>query len=123
MRARGRYWFARQKPGDLAISDWVVAEVSSALSIKLRLGAISAVERAEVLAAFGRLSDRSFVVLPIDRAQFRNAARLADLSELALRAADALHVAIALDHGATLCTLDQRLADAASAVGVQVETI
>ena len=100
-----------------------MAEVSSALSIKLRLGAISAVERAEVLAAFGRLSDRSFVVLPIHRAQFRNAARLADLTEFGLRAADALHVAIALAHGATLCTLDQRLADAAIAVGVQVETI
>jgi hypothetical protein len=36
-----------------------------------------------------------------------------------LRAGDALHLAICADHGATLCTLDRRLGDAASALGVK----
>jgi predicted nucleic acid-binding protein len=36
-----------------------------------------------------------------------------------LRAGDALHLAICATHGATLCTLDQRLSDAGSALGVE----
>jgi predicted nucleic acid-binding protein len=36
-----------------------------------------------------------------------------------LRAGDALHLAICVDHGATLCTLDRRLSDAGSVLGVK----
>jgi predicted nucleic acid-binding protein len=36
---------------------------------------------------------------------------------LGLRAGDALHLAICADHRVTLCTLDQRLSDAASLLG------
>jgi len=35
------------------------------------------------------------------------------------RAADALHLAICADHGATLCTLDRRLSEAGPALGVK----
>jgi len=38
---------------------------------------------------------------------------------LALRAGDALHLAICADHGATLCTLDRRLSEAGSTLGVK----
>ena len=47
------------------------------------------------------------------------AARFADQYELGLRAGDALHLAICVDHGATLCTLDRRLSGAGSALGVK----
>lgn len=120
---RVREWLAAQAPDNLVISDWVVTEVSAALSMKLRLGTILATERAKSLAAFARLSDRSLRLLPVERAQFRTAARLADQSNLGLRAADALHVAIALDHGAAICTLDRRLAEAAETIGVEAEMI
>ena len=50
--------------------------------------------------------------------EFRVAARIADQHKLGLRAGDALHLAIAADHGATIATLDKRLADAALALGV-----
>jgi predicted nucleic acid-binding protein len=50
---------------------------------------------------------------------FRTAARFADQHVLGLRAGDALHLAICADHGATLCTLDRRLANAGSALGVK----
>ena len=36
-----------------------------------------------------------------------------------MRAGDALHLAICADHGATLCTLDRRLAEAGPALGVK----
>ncbi len=37
---------------------------------------------------------------------------------MGLRAGDALHLAICANQGATLCTLDRRLIDAATALGV-----
>jgi uncharacterized protein len=59
----------------------------------------------------------------VEREDFRVAARLADQSELNLRAGDALHLAICANHGASLCTLDRRLAEAAPRVGVPVREL
>jgi len=120
---RSLAWLARQDAGTLAISDWVATEVSSALSIKIRTGAISESQRADALAGFRRLAGRSLTVLSVERSHFSLAARLADQHALTLRAADALHLAVALDHGLTLCTLDQNLAEAAGLVGVRVEAV
>ncbi len=76
--------------------------------------------RADALAAFARLCTECVGVVPVSRSQFRTAARYADQYASGLRAGDALHLAICADHGSTLCTLDRRLADAASALGVAV---
>jgi uncharacterized protein len=40
-----------------------------------------------------------------------------------LRAGDALHLAICADQGATLCTLDRRLSDAGSKLGVKTQLL
>ena len=116
---RMQTWLGEQDPDQLAISGWVAAEFSSALSIKLRSGQIEAVHRADALAAFTRLSRDSFTILPVSGLQFRAAARFADQHLLGLRAGDALHLAVCADHGATLCTLDRRLGDAGAALGVK----
>jgi predicted nucleic acid-binding protein len=116
---RMQSWLSQQPEGDLVISDWVATEFSSALSIKLRARHIEAAHRAEALAMFTRLATDSFVVVPVSRLQFRTAARFTDQHMLGLRAGDALHLAICADHGATLCTLDQRLSGAGSALGVK----
>jgi uncharacterized protein len=115
---RMQYWLEQQREEDLAVSDWVVTEFSSALSIKLRTGQIGPGHRAEVLAMFTRLIADSFITLPVSRLDFRMAARLADQHALGLRAGDALHLAICGHHGATLCTLDRRLSDAVSVLGI-----
>jgi hypothetical protein len=112
-------WLGEHEPDRLAISDWVATEFSSALSIKLRTGQIEAGHRADALAIFTRLATDSFAILPVSSLQFRTAARFADQHALSLRAGDALHLAICADHGATLCTLDRRLGEAASALGVK----
>jgi uncharacterized protein len=112
-------WLGQQTEDDLAISDWAVTEFSSALSIKLRAGRIEPAHRAESLAVFTRLTTESFAIVPVSRLQFRTAARLANQHALGLRAGDALHLAICADHGATLCTLDRRLDDAGSALGIK----
>jgi uncharacterized protein len=112
-------WLGAQVADDLAISDWVTTEFSSALSVKLRSGQIEPPYRAEVLATFARLSADSLAVLPIAASQFRTAAHFADQYALGLRAGDALHLAVCADHGAMLCTLDRRLGTAGPALGVQ----
>jgi predicted nucleic acid-binding protein len=121
--SRMQSWLGEQEPAELTISEWVATEFSAALSIKIRTGQIDAHHRAEALAAFTRLSTESFEILPISGAQFRTAARFADQYALGLRAGDALHLAIAVDHGATIVTLDHRLAEAATALGVSARLV
>jgi predicted nucleic acid-binding protein len=65
---------------------------------------------------FARLKAESLTVVPITREHFLAAALLVDQYDIGLRAGDALHVAIAAALGATICTLDKRLSDAAVAV-------
>jgi predicted nucleic acid-binding protein len=111
-------WLGRQASDELAISDWITTEISSALSIKLRMGQIEVAQRAEALATFARWAAESFAFLPISGVHFRVAARFADQHALGLRAGDALHLAVCADHGATLCTLDRRLGESGLALGV-----
>lgn len=117
---KSQNWLGAQDAQELAISDWVVTEFSSALAIKLRTGQLGPDHRASALAAFTRLVVNTFRVLPVEREAFRTAARLVDLPTANLRGADALHLAICVEHGATLCTLDRGLAVAAPLVGVEV---
>jgi predicted nucleic acid-binding protein len=116
---RIQHWLGQQPADELTISDWVVTEFSSALSIKLRTGQIAAAHRADVLAAFTRLATESFTVVSVSRLQFRTAARFVEQHVSGFRAGDSLHLAICADHGATLCTLDRRVSDAGSALGVK----
>jgi hypothetical protein len=112
-------WLGAQIPENLAVSDWVATEFSSALSIKLRSGQLEPADRAQALAMFTRLCADSLAVSPLSRTQFRRAARFADQYALNLRAGDALHLAICADRGDELCTLDRRLAEAAAVLGVK----
>ncbi len=97
----------------------MTTEFSSALSVKLRTRQIGPIHRADALAVFNRLATDSFTVVPVFRLQFRTAARFVEQHTLGLRAGDALHLAICADHGATLGTLDRRLSDAGSVLGIK----
>jgi predicted nucleic acid-binding protein len=107
----------------LAISDWVTAEFSAALSIKLRMGTMTLEKRAAALVWMARMSRDSFMVLPVSAACFHLAAHFADNYATGLRAADALHLAICAENGLTLYTLDQRLAAAGPALGVPTQLL
>jgi hypothetical protein len=102
-------WLEKQDVANLAISEWVITEFSSALSIKMRTGQLTAPNRAAALSKFAGLVAEAFSVLPISAEEFRTAARFADQYKLRLRAGDSLHLAICASHGATLCTLDRDL--------------
>jgi len=107
----------------LIISDWVVTEFAAALSVKLRTAAIDEPVRTAIDEKFDALRQQVLRTVPISSSHFHMAAQFARRTQLGLRAGDALHVAIAAEAGAAICTTDKRLASAAAEVGVTVEFV
>jgi predicted nucleic acid-binding protein len=101
-----------------ATSDWALAELASALSIKQRTGDLTQAGRGVADRVLARFIEENVEVLGVHRADFRTAARLSAQPEPPLRAADALHLAVAARHGAVLHTLDDQQAVAGLAHGI-----
>lgn len=116
-------WLARQNAHELVISDWVMTEFSSALSIKVRTGQLGSEHRADALALFRSMAATSLTVVPVSRLDFTAAARFSDRHETGLRAGDALHLAIVANHGFRLVSLDRVLSAAARDLGVSTQPI
>jgi predicted nucleic acid-binding protein len=116
--ARLQAWLAGCDPNHLHISDWVITEFASALSLKIRTGQIGDEDRARARGGFNQLRQDSLTCLTVGPEHFRAAAAIADNAALGLRAGDALHLAVAADHGLQLHTLDRRLAEGGVALGI-----
>ena len=116
-------WLRAVEGEALTVSDWVVAEFSSAVSLKVRTGQIDEGGRSaarRLLAGLLRDSLDVSAIVPID---FAAAGRFCDDASLGLRASDALHLAVAARSGASLCTLDRVQAQAGAALGLDVQHI
>lgn len=112
-------WLTLHGSADLA---WVVTGLASAPPV-IRMGQLRAEDRAKAAGLFTRLQAESLVVVPVTRGHFLTAVRFADQSGWGLWVGDALHVAVAAGLGATLSTLDKRLAEAAVALGVIADMV
>jgi uncharacterized protein len=114
---RIRAWSDQIESGSLYISPWVTTEVSSALSIKVRTGAIAIELREAAMMTYETLVRDSLTVVSVTDAHFETAARYIDHVDIGLRGGDALHLAVSHAHSLTLATLDKRLAEAGIQLG------
>ena len=102
-------------------SDWVVTEFASALSIKVRRGELSARQARAAWKDFDAFCDSGLRVLPVSREALRHAATMALNAASGLRSGDSLHLAMALEAGASaVSTADETLGKNAKAKGLGV---
>lgn len=100
------------------ISDFTSAEVSSAVSKRVRMGRESAKVANLRLLAFDRFKLNFPDKATVASNDISTAERLVRAFELKLRAPDAVHAAVCLRHNYQLATLDTNLAYAARLLGV-----
>ncbi len=100
-----------------------MTEFAAALSVKTRTAAIGEPVRAMIAEQFETLRQQALRTVPVSSSHFHLAARFAGRSQLGLRAGDALHVAIAAETDAAICTTDRRLATVAADLGVATELV
>jgi uncharacterized protein len=110
-------WIGAREAGSLFISPWVSTEISSALSIKQRVGNLAPDTREAAKQGYLVFVQQSVNVLSITDAHFVTAATFADRAEIGLRSGDALHLAVSHAHSLTLATLDKHLAEAGPKLG------
>ena len=103
-------WFAGLQ--DMPVSsDWLLAEFSSAISIKVRSGQLPEVAARAVHKEFQLLASAGLRLAPVTRTAFKAAADMAQVHRHGLRSGDALHLAVAREIGAkTIATLDETMA-------------
>ena len=111
------------KTEELAISQWTRTEFVSALGIKIRTQRFSEDAARRVLAAFDEITGHYFTVIQIMERDYLLAAEFLLQWSLGLRAGDALHLALAKNHGAKrIYSLDKSLIKAASRLRIPAGT-
>ena len=106
---------------ELLVSEFAAAEVASALSRLVRMRLLAAADAAARLADFEAWRAAASSPIDIHAADARLAYAYVRRFELMLRAADALHLAIATRLEASFATVDRRLEQAARQLGIPVE--
>ena len=107
----------RQRSGSLMTSAWTLTEMANLDGIEQRIGAVDAEARQQALANFQRFASTQLGMTEIEPTDFRTAAVFVE-SPTALRAENALHLAVARRLDARVASLDQRLCRATTALGL-----
>ena len=90
-------WLSVQQLGDLCSAIWCVSELASALSLKTRQRQIQPDVAGDAWQSFVEACDDGMLhLLAVEQDDFKFAAHLCRDSSSGLRAADALHLAVAL---------------------------
>ena len=99
-------WFALCSD-PIVSADWILTEFASALSLKERRGDITAQAARAVWQEFESFRGTGLRLVPVSRKAFEDAAHMTRDAASGLRSGDSLHLAVALDIGASsLATTD-----------------
>lgn len=110
---------AKLPAGELCISHWTRTEFASLLAREVRMGGLTEDSALAAMDQFDTMVGESFQVLAPGVADFDLATRYIKHFATKLRAGDALHLAIASNHGTKiLYTLDEGLLAAAKLLKV-----
>lgn len=106
------------------ISALVQIEVASAISKKVRMGEIHRSKGQAILTLLNsQLDEGVFEMVPTSAAGFHQAYEWIVGMNTSLRAADAIHLACAAEHDATLVTADRQLSESAAALGIDYKLV
>ena len=119
LTARAEAYLRHHRPS-LLISDFAVAEVSSAISRRVRTGGLTPEMARAALATFDAWTARVATRVELVAADIAAATAFLRRLDLTLRTPDALHVAAAQRLGSELLTFDARMAASARALGARV---
>jgi uncharacterized protein len=105
--------------GEIAISLWTKTEFSSVLARKVRMQESTEQFARQTISKFEQMMINSCQVITPEAADFELSSQYIQYFQTGLRAGDALHLAIAKNHGAvSIYTLDAKLAKAASLLNI-----
>ena len=102
----------------IVVSDFAAAEAASAIGRKVRSGDLSRADAQRAMAGLDAEIVASAFWVEIMSADVRSAASFLRRFDLSLRAPDAINIAVAIRLGATLATLDRRMATDARRLGL-----
>ncbi len=103
----------------LTVSHWTRVEFSSLLAREVRMGGLEAPAALRVDDQFEEMINQSFVVLLPNAEDFNLAREFLKSHDTGLRAGDALHLAIAKNHGAeAIYSLDKTMIKAGKSLGL-----
>ena len=112
---------ARLPTEDFAVSHWTRVEFSSLIAREVRMGGLDVQAAARADARFEAMVDESFSVLLPNAGDFGLAKRYLGQFETGLRAGDALHLAVANNHRASVIySLDRTLLNAGKILDLPV---
>lgn len=117
-------FFSKPPASGLAISAWTESEFYGALGIKMRTGQLPEDTYAIAQTRFEQVCTEHFEMWSVSRDDFLLAKDYLKFWKLGLRSGDALHLAIAKNHGAScLYSLDERLLKAARQLKIPAKSI
>jgi len=107
----------------LVVSDFAAAEFASSIGRRVRTQVLTVQDARKAFSGFDSWTDRATARMQIEPVDISIAQAFLRRLDLALRAPDAIHIAATQRSGATLVTLDTRMATAARALGTEVADI
>jgi len=112
--------FVQNYPAVVVVSDFAATEFASVIARNVRAGRLSAASARDAFSIFDAWTARETQREQMVSADIASATAFLRRLDLALRAPDAINIAIAQRIGADLLTFDDQMAASARALGVTV---